>query len=101
MPSALDIPQDPPPNQTDELTRPQADDSPREARDAEERIYRVEGLRDIRDGTIRKDDEQIEKDVRGDYERGKEVDGHGDDGQEGREKVKEDDVEEPDDMRKS
>lgn len=79
-PSALYLPQDPPPNHADQLTRPKADDRPREARDAEERIYRIEGLRDVREGAIGKDDEEIEEDCRGDDEWGEEVDGDGDDG---------------------
>jgi len=80
------------------LTPPKANNSPRETGDAKERIYRIEGLRDILDGAIRQDDEQLEEDFRCDYDWGKEVDGDGDYGQERIEKRKEDDVEEPDDM---
>jgi hypothetical protein len=94
----LRVAQDSPSNQTDELTPPEANDSPRETRDANEGIYRIEGLRDIQGGAIRQDDEQIEEDFRRDYDRGKEVDGDGDYGQERIEKRKEDGVEEPDDM---
>jgi len=90
--------QDSPTNRTDELTPSKANDSPRETRDAKERIYRIEGLRDIQDGTIRQDDEEIEEDFRRDDYWGKEVYGDGDYGQERVEKGEKDDVEEPDDM---
>jgi hypothetical protein len=97
----LRVAQDSPSNQTDELTPAEANDNPRETGDAKEGIYRIEGLRDVHDGAIRQDDEQIEEDFRCDYKWGKEVDGDGDYGQERVEKRKEDGVEEPDDMRKS
>jgi hypothetical protein len=97
----MGLPQDSPSHQTNELTRSKANDGPREARDAKERIYRKEGLRDVRDGAIRKDDEEIEDDFRGDYHRGKEVDGDGEDGYERGEEGEEEEVEEPDDMGKS
>ena len=97
-PGALHIAQDTPPNQTDELTPAKANDDPRETRDAKERIYRVEGLRNVHDGAIRQDDEEIEEDFRGDYHWGEEVDRDGDYGQERVEKREEDDVEEPDDI---
>jgi len=59
-------------------------------------------LRDIHDGAIRHDDEEVKEDFRRDYERGEEVDWDGDYGQEGMiEERKEDGVEESDDMRKS
>jgi hypothetical protein len=74
------------------LTPPKANNSPQETRDAKERIYRIEGLREIHDRAIRHDDEQIEEDFRCDYDWGKEVDGDGDYGQERIEKRKEDDV---------
>jgi hypothetical protein len=94
----LRVAQDSPSNQTDELTAPEANNSPRETRDAQERIYRIEGLREIHEGAIRQDDEQIEEDFRCDCDWGKEVDGDGDYGQEWIEEREEDDVEEPDDM---
>src|SRR6266852_6073909 len=97
-PDALRLAQDSPPNQTDELAPSKANDDPRETRDAKERIYRIEGLRDVHDGAIRQDDEEIEEDFRRDYHWGKEVDGDGDYGQERVEKREEDDVEEPDDI---
>jgi len=62
-PSALGVAQDSPSNQTDELTAPEANDSPRETSDANESIYRIEGLRDIQEGAIRQDDEEIEESV--------------------------------------
>lgn len=90
--------QDSPSDQTDESTGPKANNSPRETRDAKERIDRVEGLRDVHDGAIRQEDEEIDEDSRCDCDWGEEVDGDGDYGQERIEKRKEDDVEEPDDM---
>lgn len=92
--------QDPPPNQTDELTPAKADDEPRETRDAEERIHRIEGLRDIDDGAEGQDDEQLEEDFRRDCHRGEEVERDGDYGQERIEEREEEEVEEPDDMGK-
>jgi len=95
----LGVAQDSPSNQTDELTAPEANDSPRETSDANESIYRIEGLRDIQEGAIRQDDEEIEEDFRCDYDWGKEVDWDGDYGQERIvEKRKEDGVEKRDDM---
>lgn len=99
--SARGVPQEPPPNYTDDLARPKADECARETRDADERIYRIDGLRDVRDGAIRKDDGEVNEDFRGDDGRGEEVDGDGDDDQEGREEGQEDVVEEPNHNRKS
>ena len=90
--------QDSPSNQTYDLTPAKADNSPRETGDAQERIYRIESLRDVDEGAIGQEDEQIEEDFRRDYDWGEEVDGDGDYGQEGIEKREEDGVEEPDDM---
>ena len=92
------IAQDSPSNQTDDLTRPEANNSAGKTGDAKERIYRIEGLREIHDGAIRQDDEEIEEDFRCDYDWGEEVDGDGDYGQDRIEKRKEEGVEEPDDM---
>ena len=97
----MGLPQDSPSHQTDELARPKANDGPREARNAEERIYRIDGLRDVRDGAIRKDDEEVEDDFRGDYYWRKEVDRYGEDGYEWGEEGEEEEVEEPEDMGKS
>src|SRR5712672_2812762 len=88
--AALRVTQDTPPNQTDELAAPKANNNARETGDAKEGIYRIEGLRDIQDRAIRQDDEQIEEDFRCDYDWGKEVDGDGDYGQDRIEKGEED-----------
>ena len=77
------LPQKSPPNYTDELTRAQTKECPRDARNADKHIQRIHGLRDIRGDAIRKDDEEVDEDFRGDYRRGEEVDGYGDDDQEG------------------
>ena len=75
--SLLRVAQDSPPDQTDDLTPAKADDGARETRDAHERIYRIEGLRDVHDGAIRQEDEQIEENFRRDRYGGKEIDGDG------------------------
>jgi len=95
---ALRVAQDSPSNQTDELTRAEANKSPQETGDAQERIYRIERLRDVHEGAIGQDDEEIEEDFRCDYGWGEEVDGDGDYGQERVEKRDEDGVEEPGEM---
>ena len=83
MTNARVLPQESPPDYTDELTRPQTKECPRDARNADEHIQRIHGLRDIGDGVIRKDDEKVDEDFRGDYGWGEEIDGYGDDDQEG------------------
>jgi len=93
--SALDLPQQSAPNEHHNLTRPKADDCPGDARHAEERIYRMDGLRGVHGGAIRQYDEETEKDFGGDDEWGEEIGDNGDDDQEWREEVKEDALEEP------
>jgi hypothetical protein len=60
----------------------------------------LEGLRCVHGDAIRQDDEEIEEDFRGHYNRGKDVEDDGDDDQEWGEDGKEDSVEEPDEIRK-
>ena len=55
-------------------------------------------MRDVHDGAIGQDDEEIEEDFRRDYHWGEEVDGDGDYGQERIEEREEDGVEEPGNM---
>jgi len=98
---ALDVPQESPSNPTHDLTPSKPDDCAVEARRAEECIYGIDGLRGVRGGTKRQDDEQVEEDFRGNYERGKEVDGDGDDDQERGEEREENGFEDPDDVQKS
>jgi len=98
--SASDLPsQECPSHQTHNLTCSNADDRPGETRYADERVERIDGLEDVHGGAIRQDDAEVEEKFRGYDERGKEVDGDGDEDQEWREERKDDDVEERDDMR--
>ena len=94
------LPQHSPSNQTHELTRSKANDRPRETRHAEESVYWLESLRCIHSDVIRQEDEEIDEDFRGHYDRGKDVKEDGDDDQEWREEGEEDGVEEPDEIRK-
>ena len=86
-PSALDLPQQSASDGHHDLTRSKADDCPRDARHAEKRVYRMEGLRSVHDGAIRQYDEEIEKGFGGNDDWGKEIGDDGDDDQEWGEKV--------------
>ena len=96
--SALNLPQQSVSDEHHNLTRPKADDCPRDARRTEERVYRMDGLQSVHGGAIRQHDEETEKDFGGNDDRGKEISKNGDDDQEWREKVKEDALEELDGM---
>jgi hypothetical protein len=88
---------------SDEIHHPacsHSDNGPQNACHAEECVNRIESLREIQGDTIRQEDERIENELRGNQDRGKDIEEDGIDDQEWEEKKNGNNSERPHSKRK-